>query len=55
MDAWTKNKLFNLIWDMTCSPHAMRVALFETINVTPAPHCGKSWTGPMTARRASGS
>ncbi|MEI2776029.1 MAG: 4-hydroxyphenylacetate 3-hydroxylase N-terminal domain-containing protein [Tetrasphaera sp.] len=37
MDAWTKNKLFNLIWDMTCSPHAMRVALFENINATPAP------------------
>ena len=37
MNAWDKNKLFNLIWDMTCSPHAMRVALFENINATPAP------------------
>lgn len=37
MSAWEKNKLFNLIWDMTCSPHAMRVALFENINATPAP------------------
>lgn len=37
MNAWEKNKLFNLVWDMTCSPHAMRVALFENINATPAP------------------
>lgn len=37
LNAWEKNKLFNLIWDMTCSPHAMRVALFENINATPAP------------------
>lgn len=32
-----KNRLFNLVWDMCCSPHAMRVALFENINATPAP------------------
>jgi aromatic ring hydroxylase len=31
-----KNRLFNLIWDMTCSPAAMRIALFENINATPA-------------------
>lgn len=37
MDAWEKNKFFNLVWDMTGSPHAMRVALFENINATPAP------------------
>jgi 4-hydroxyphenylacetate 3-monooxygenase len=37
VSAWEKNKLFNLIWDMTCGPHAMRVALFENINATPAP------------------
>lgn len=32
-----KNRLFNLIWDMTCSANAMRLALFENINATPAP------------------
>jgi 4-hydroxyphenylacetate 3-monooxygenase len=32
-----KNRLFNFIWDMTCSSNAMRVALFENINATPAP------------------
>ena len=31
-----KNRLFNLIWDITCSPAAMRIALFENINATPA-------------------
>ncbi|MEX2650520.1 MAG: 4-hydroxyphenylacetate 3-hydroxylase N-terminal domain-containing protein [Alphaproteobacteria bacterium] len=31
-----KNRLFNLIWDMTCSAHAMRVAIFENVNATPA-------------------
>ncbi len=31
-----KNRLFNLVWDMTCSPVAMRIALFENINATPA-------------------
>ena len=31
-----KNRFFNLIWDMTCSPNAMRVALFENINATPS-------------------
>lgn len=37
LSARDKNRLFNLIWDMTCSPHAMRVALFENLNATPAP------------------
>jgi aromatic ring hydroxylase len=32
-----KNRLFNFIWDMTCSASAMRLALFENINATPAP------------------
>ncbi len=31
-----KNRLFNLIWDLTCSAHAMRVAIFENVNATPA-------------------
>lgn len=37
LNAREKNRLFNLIWDMTCSAHAMRVALFENLNATPAP------------------
>jgi len=32
-----KNRFFNLVWDMTCSSHAMRVALFENTNATPPP------------------
>ena len=32
-----KNRLFNLVWDMTCSANAMRLALFENINATGAP------------------
>ena len=47
MDAREKDKLFNLIWDMTCSPHAMR-------NATPAPAFAKSFTGPTIARPACG-
>mgnify|MGYP000877335213 CR=1 FL=1 len=31
-----KNRLFNLIWDMTCSAAAMRLALFENINASTA-------------------
>ena len=31
-----KNRFFNLIWDMTSSAAAMRIALFENINATPA-------------------
>jgi 4-hydroxyphenylacetate 3-monooxygenase len=30
-----KNRLFNFVWDMTSSSHAMRVALFENVNATP--------------------
>jgi 4-hydroxyphenylacetate 3-monooxygenase len=37
LDGRNKNRLFNLVWDMTCSPSAMRLALFENINATPAP------------------
>ena len=37
ISARNKNRLFNMIWDMSCSPSAMRLALFENINATPAP------------------
>jgi 4-hydroxyphenylacetate 3-monooxygenase len=37
MTARDKNRLFNIVWDMSCSPSAMRLALFENINATPAP------------------
>lgn len=37
ISARNKNRLFNTIWDMCCSPSAMRLALFENINATPAP------------------
>jgi aromatic ring hydroxylase len=37
IDARGKNRFFNLVWDMTCSSHAMRVALFENTNATPPP------------------
>jgi 4-hydroxyphenylacetate 3-monooxygenase len=37
LNARDKNRLFNLVWDMSCSPSAMRLALFENINATPAP------------------
>jgi 4-hydroxyphenylacetate 3-monooxygenase len=30
-----KNRLFNFVWDLTSSSHAMRVALFENVNATP--------------------
>lgn len=30
-----KNRIFSLAWDLTCSSHAMRVALFENVNATP--------------------
>ena len=30
-----KNRIFALAWDLTCSSHAMRVALFENVNATP--------------------
>ena len=30
-----KNRFFNFIWDLTCSSHAARVAMFENTNATP--------------------
>jgi aromatic ring hydroxylase len=35
VSARDKNRLFNLVWDLTCSSHAMRVALFENVNALP--------------------
>jgi aromatic ring hydroxylase len=35
ISALDKNRIFSLAWDMTCSSHAMRVALFENVNATP--------------------
>lgn len=32
-----KNKFFNFLWDLSCSSHASRVALFENTNATNAP------------------
>lgn len=37
LSARDKNRFFNLVWDLTCSSHAMRVALFENTNATPPP------------------
>src|SRR5690625_4662074 len=37
VSAYEKNKFFNFVWDMTCSSHAARVALFENVNSTNAP------------------
>ena len=37
LSARDKNRLFNFVWDISCSPSAMRLALFENINATPAP------------------
>jgi 4-hydroxyphenylacetate 3-monooxygenase len=36
VSARAKNRLFNFVWDLTSSSHAMRVALFENVNATPA-------------------
>jgi len=33
--AHAKNRIFAMAWDLTCSSHAMRVALFENVNATP--------------------
>lgn len=33
--AYDKDRIFALAWDLTCSSHAMRVALFENVNATP--------------------
>ncbi|MEE9301943.1 MAG: 4-hydroxyphenylacetate 3-hydroxylase N-terminal domain-containing protein [Alphaproteobacteria bacterium] len=30
-----KNRVFNLVWDLACSSHAARVAMFENTNATP--------------------
>ena len=30
-----KNRVFNFIWDLACSSHASRVAMFENTNATP--------------------
>jgi aromatic ring hydroxylase len=35
VSAREKNRLFNFVWDLTCSDHAMRVALFENVNALP--------------------
>ena len=35
VSARDKNRLFNFVWDLTCSSHAMRVALFENVNALP--------------------
>lgn len=32
-----KNRMMNFVWDLTCSPHASRVTLFENVNSTPPP------------------
>lgn len=37
VSAFEKNRFFNFVWDMTCSSHATRVALFENVNSTNAP------------------
>ena len=37
VNARDKNNLFNLVWDLTCSGHGLRIALFEALNATPAP------------------
>jgi aromatic ring hydroxylase len=35
VSARDKNRLFNFVWDLTCSSHAARVALFENVNALP--------------------
>ena len=37
LNARDKNRLFNLVWDISCSGHGLRTALFEALNATPAP------------------
>ena len=37
LNAREKNRLFNLVWDISCSGHGLRTALFEALNATPAP------------------
>lgn len=36
VSAMEKNRFFNFVWDLTCSSHASRVALFENVNSTNA-------------------
>jgi 4-hydroxyphenylacetate 3-monooxygenase len=38
MSARDKNKLMNLVWDLTTSSHAGRVRLFENVNGFPVPY-----------------
>jgi aromatic ring hydroxylase len=35
VNAREKNRLFNLIWDITSSAAALRIAMFENLNATP--------------------
>jgi aromatic ring hydroxylase len=35
-----KNRFFNFVWDLICSSHSSRVALFENTNATPPPTIG---------------
>jgi aromatic ring hydroxylase len=35
VSAREKNRLFNFVWDLTCSSHAARVGLFENVNALP--------------------
>jgi aromatic ring hydroxylase len=35
VSAEAKNRVFNFVWDLTCSANAQRVALFENVNATP--------------------
>jgi aromatic ring hydroxylase len=35
VNAREKNRFFNLVWDLCCSGHALRVAMFEHNNATP--------------------
>src|SRR5262249_48662100 len=32
-----KNRFMNFVWDLTCTPPAARVGLFENVNSTPPP------------------
>ena len=37
LNAREKNRMFNLVWDLSCSGNGLRTALFEALNATPAP------------------
>lgn len=56
VSAHQKNRLFNFVWDLTCSSHAMRLALFENVNALPPAlirndiykhYAGGSWKGQI--------